>query len=50
LLETGELPQLFAGLQPLGSIEGLVESGARRDWLAGLVARKPVDRIGAGCE
>ena len=41
LLRTGELPQLFAGLQPLGSIEGLVESGGRRDWLAGLIARRP---------
>jgi SAM-dependent methyltransferase len=40
LLKTGELPHLFAGLQPLASIEGLVETGARRDWLAGLVARK----------
>ena len=40
LLETGELPRLFAGLQPLASVEGLVEAGSRRDWLAGLVARK----------
>jgi hypothetical protein len=40
LLTVGELPALFPGLQPLASIEGLVASGSRRDWLAGLVARK----------
>jgi SAM-dependent methyltransferase len=40
LLKSGELPHLFEGLQPLGSIEGLVATEKRRDWLAGLVARK----------
>lgn len=42
LLKVGELPHLFPGLQPLASIEGLVETASRRDWLAGLVARKQV--------
>jgi SAM-dependent methyltransferase len=41
LLNAGELPQLFPGLQPLASLEGLVATGSKRDWLAALVARKP---------
>jgi SAM-dependent methyltransferase len=41
LLESGELPRLFEGLDAIESVEGLVESGTTRAWLAGLVARRP---------
>ena len=41
LLEPGELPRLFAALEPIESIEGLVEAGTTCAWLADLVARKP---------
>ncbi len=41
LLKSGELLQLFEGLQPLAWIEGLAGTSASRAWLAGLVARKP---------
>ena len=40
LLESGELPRLFAGLAVIESEEALVESTQMRAWLAGLVARK----------
>jgi len=40
LLESGELPRLFAGLEVAESVEGIVESTQMRAWLAGLVARK----------
>jgi SAM-dependent methyltransferase len=40
LLESGELKRLFAGLEEIDSVEGLVESGKTRAWMAGLVARR----------
>lgn len=40
LLESGELPRLFAGLAVIESAEALVESAQMRAWLAGLVARR----------
>jgi hypothetical protein len=40
LLEPGELKRFFDGLEEIESVEGLVEAGTTRAWLAGLAARR----------
>jgi SAM-dependent methyltransferase len=41
LLEPGELPRMFPGLEVLHYFEGVVEDGPRKKAIASLIARKP---------
>jgi SAM-dependent methyltransferase len=42
LLEDGELARMFSGLEAVAYEESLREGGHGKAWMAGLVARKPV--------